>query len=1489
MVSRAALGLLDEVEAVEMRSLTWGYSDGSMSEAELTAFAPPSAVEELVEAKLLIEFNDASGRSRYRSRFAEMVRLLFRSRQLFPGKPWIGAPRLVSDFRVDRRPRRYPKRDRAPTDIAAAHAGTIAATPLRREIWQALTFRLSGLAAFQERASVRLVGAPGDSGTIVTAGTGSGKTMAFYLPALLRIAEEIDDAHWTKAMAVYPRTELLKDQFAEAYGMARRLDATLAKQGKRKIKIGAYFGSTPHSRHQPYFSSEWRETRAGRICPWLRCPDCDSDLAWLKQDLADKVERLTCLQSSCRKVIGPDEIALTRYSLNDRPPDVLFTTTEMLNQRLSDHWVRGLFGVGSPKQKRPFLALLDEVHTYTGTSGAQAALVLRRWRHAVDTKIVWVGLSATLAEAPRFFAELTGVREDQVEEISPRLAEMEAEGAEYQVILRGDPSSRTSLLSTSIQASMLMARTLDPADHGCSDGRFGQRLFVFTDDLDVTNRLFDDLRDAEAYDLFGRPDTSRLPLAALRGNGQDAVARDRDGQRWRMCEQIGHVLENRLVVGRTTSQDAGVNAKANVIVATAALEVGFNDPQVGAVLQHKAPRNAASFLQRKGRAGRSRAMRPITATILSDYGRDRLCFQTYEHLFDPELPPQQLPIGNQYVLKMQAVFALFDWLSVRTAEMTRSKPKIWSMLSGPSAEKDKALVKAAIEVLDKLTVCDPELIAQLRRHLKWALRIDDATVEGLLWDPPRALILEAVPTLHRRITRDWRLAFPRDNTLLDLCIPHHPLPDFVPRALFSDLNLPEVTVLVPPATVQHQERRDSLPIVQALGQLVPGRVTRRFAHERGQLCHWVPVYTVEPEQRIRIDDYACENEFIGSFTPRCNEPHGSTPRLVFRPWTVALVQARKVDALPSSNARFNWDSEFTAHGEPLIVPPPPRSRWSDTIGASAFHVHRFRGGVTVRRFAGSADANIRRVEADHSVHIEFVTAAGEAAAIGFEMEVDGMRLDLNLPPAEQLAALELTPELAASARAAYLRSRFLGDPELPSDLNIFQRDWLIQIAMSAVLAEAVRTGCSAGEAAAKVLAEERIEPALKAAMADVFGAGAPETDDEDEEPDDAETRKAGRLEEALTMHVAREPVRARLRVLAPEFSTPDPGTFGTWLRQSIAETLGEALLQACLATAPRQAAIDTLLLDFESLSTGAIRIWITEATLGGAGVLQAFSERFATEPRILFSALEAALAPTDLEVAAVALERIIGLASADPAIATAMREVRAATGHEAREAAWTTFRTHLARRGLPVGHSLSVSLNGRLMRAGSGPELDALLELLLKRWRELEAKLGLAIQLREFACLAGEDEQLTEPLRAFLTSQIPGATGTRIERIGLVGGLLWPRGVEIRQRALQSYNPFRRARFTDPGLARAILMSGLAPEVQVEDKNWQDAIARSLAQHGTVRLSAARTESERLHMHLIELAATPIDVAYLQFFPTLERFEDEGERLSAILTLREQV
>ena len=69
--------------------------------------------------------------------------------------------------------------------------------------------------------------------------------------------------------------------------------------------------------------------------------------------------------------------------------------------------------------------LLDEVHTYEGLSGAQNAFLMRRLRHAADTPLVWVGLSATLEEADEFIERFTNTTRYQTQVVKPRSDEME--------------------------------------------------------------------------------------------------------------------------------------------------------------------------------------------------------------------------------------------------------------------------------------------------------------------------------------------------------------------------------------------------------------------------------------------------------------------------------------------------------------------------------------------------------------------------------------------------------------------------------------------------------------------------------------------------------------------------------------------------------------------------------------------------------------------------------------------------------------------------------------------------------------------------------------------------------------------------------------------------------------------------------------------------------------------------------------------------------
>ena len=228
---------------------------------------------------------------------------------------------------------------------------------------------------------------------------------------------------------------------------------------------------------------------------------------------------------------------------------------------------------------------------------------------------------------------------------------------------------------------MLLRRVLD--ENGSdSDGLYGTRVFAFLENLDLVNRLYRQLLNAEGRNPFGTPDQKGHVLASLRVPEYaeryapigDEAEWDRDGQYWWLPEKLGFGTRS-LQISRTSSQDTGVDQFTDIVVATSSLEVGYDDPRVGAILQHKAPRDIAQFLQRRGRAGRRQEQRPWTVVVFSDYGRDRLAFQSYESILDPSVPAKSLPLGNQSVRKMQAAMCLIDWIAAR---LGADGPQRWS-------------------------------------------------------------------------------------------------------------------------------------------------------------------------------------------------------------------------------------------------------------------------------------------------------------------------------------------------------------------------------------------------------------------------------------------------------------------------------------------------------------------------------------------------------------------------------------------------------------------------------------------------------------------------------------------------------------------------------------------------------------------------------------------------------------------------------------------
>ena len=1479
--------LVTHLELLESKLLTWGVVDGSFTRDELCAEIDRVSaeyridtdsedfLEELIENRFVFEFNDG-GRPRYRTRMAEAVRLFARLRQIRPWNTWQTAPTLVSDFRFAVAPRYYPKRDIPAVEALARIQAGAPLTPTSRTALGVL-LRLGSsdvltLADFQLKATIQILNdiqARITRGVVVTAGTGTGKTKAFYLPVLSYVASLVNrDSFWTKALALYPRNELLKDQYSETYSELVLINDACNSGLGRRLTTGVLFQDTPNIA-TPESLRAW-QTQGKYICSSLRCPKCkEGSLEWTINDLHAQREVLTCVHCGFRSADG--DLVLTRKSLTSRPPDLLFSTTEMLNRCMSDSRRSRLFGLGQPQAPR--VVLLDEIHTYEGTHGAQVAHLLRRWRWAVRKNVQFTGLSATLDNAQSFFSQLTGVRPANVVHIPGN--ETEVRGMEYQLALRGDPVSATALLSTTIQAAMLLRRVLDVTSADSSATLFGQRTYVFTDNLDIVNRLYFDLRDAEG----AGPTNPGITLASYRQHAQTQPReRLKQGQSWKLSEDIGHDLSRRLVVSRTSSQDTGVDRDADIVVATASLEVGYNDPSVGGIIQHKAPRDNAAFLQRKGRAGRRPEMRPWTIIALSDYGRDRFAYESYDQLFSPRLPERTLPLSSRYVLRMQAVFALMDWLA-RKMPANLPSGSVWRDLSGPSKEPWTSRQTWLRELMAQL-LTSADLRNEFESYLKGALNLNNDQVIALLWEPPRSIMMAVVPTALRRLESNWRrVPLAVGDSQSDLVGDNVPLPDFIPPNLFSDLSLPEVTI-----SPRNRGTPASIPIVQAMQIVAFGNVTRRFAPHDNCL-HWCsPPDLNRSDQDVDVTAWCADYERLGDFQKLNDDGTvASIPcirPLKFEP-TVAPANVRA-----TSKGFLVWQSQLFAPMTGLRHSVPGNSPWSRFVDHIEFYTHSQDSHVTVRRFAIGAQANVgfvRGRSTDSTINLRFRDAASNNcdAGVGFVQDVDGIAIRFRFPQDLRDSPSDSNREKIRCLRTAYFRQLVRSDSTLKQNANDFQLEWLSQMYLSAVSAEALENKSSLREAHVRLI-EQGLGNAMVRVLDVIFQTLTLEDDQHDQKPPDQKTRvRLGDL-------AHNNEVSTRIAEIACVlWDTPD---WTDWVRERFRATLGGALLEA-FQRASSLFDAESLWLDLESgppprmtlanEETGLEEIWITEQTPGGTGIVEHILQRFAEDPTRFFRLAHEALGPGDFEVVDSEISRLVRQPQ-KPALCEMLRKIRDSITNEDLRENIRHLRTLLQRHGFVANHAVMAALQARVLRPGTTEDFDGELDAILTEWRAEEERLGIEIGLRVIAYVFGRHRQLAHALPFLPEMNLQDPQW----RYQAYASILWPRGNVVRGHTLSWWNPFS----TSPSPDRFLVLDCLELNraiVDIHDASWREKIRKLLADTMEATLSAPTSNPLVVKEAVLSLMTEPLEVGFLHVFPKIEGASRRADTLELRVVCRE--
>jgi ATP-dependent helicase YprA (DUF1998 family) len=212
--------------------------------------------------------------------------------------------------------------------------------------------------------------------TLITTGTGSGKSEAFLIPIVDHcITRREAGQPGIKALLLYPMNALVTDQ-------ERRIAAILTDPAPTAAGV-----------------------RAG---------------VWIGDDQS----------TSLRRDMTDSHLISDPSALMDDPPDILLTNYKMLDRLLTTPRRRRLWAANTPPKPRadwqqPLAYLvLDELHTYDGAQGTDVAMLLRRLGHRLRvataqsplTGVAPVGTSATLgssktagADVCRFASRVFGV------------------------------------------------------------------------------------------------------------------------------------------------------------------------------------------------------------------------------------------------------------------------------------------------------------------------------------------------------------------------------------------------------------------------------------------------------------------------------------------------------------------------------------------------------------------------------------------------------------------------------------------------------------------------------------------------------------------------------------------------------------------------------------------------------------------------------------------------------------------------------------------------------------------------------------------------------------------------------------------------------------------------------------------------------------------------------------------------------------------------